>query len=396
MQSLALACALLLAAPPVVEDAPIHTFPALHKSAPSDKPARRAHFTRFAIDPRASIGDRVRAARAALDTLAKDDVARVEGELLVARLEGVRGRIAARKSALGNARRLAKKKKDAREAKVAAIVDADAAHAAIARATKRHRADAPLSESERALVDTGTHEGALVEAGDHAAAARLALARAELLVKAAALDDALLASTRVIELASSSREAIVVEDAARRMRVRLFVKKGDRAKAAEEGLLADARPVVPPTESAFFAPPVRDFARSRATSELCFALAMEGGSCRAIEKKHALAPSFYDFSVEKSAEGFDPERGEVALHEATDHLFACVKKAANDRSLDARRLEIEWTVLHTGRAKKLALKPARLAGTPVDACVDDALSRVRYPRYDGELHHVVLPFDIGN
>lgn len=215
-------------------------------------------------------------------------------------------------------------------------------------------------------------------------------------MKAAALDDALAATARTIELAAPSRDGVVVEEAARRLRVRVFLKKGDRAKAAEESLLADARPVVPPTESAFFPAAARTFGRTRTTSDVCFALALEGTSCRAIEKRLSLTPSFYDFSVEKSVEGFDPERGEAALHEATDHLFACVKKAANDRSLDARRLEIEWTVLHSGRAKKLSLKPTRLQGTPVDACVDDALSRVRYPRYDGELHHVVLPFDIGN
>jgi hypothetical protein len=402
--ALALALALFLTAPPVDDAAP-RTYGALvktlssDKALASDKTAKRTALLRFAQDSRASTGDRLRAVRASLDLLARDDVNRIDAELLVARLEGVRGRGAARKSAIANLRRLAKKAKDKREPAFEAMSLADDAHAALMRALKRHRASTPLTENERALLSIDVHTGAQVAVGDAPAAARLAFVAAELAVKGVAVDEALTLLERAIALAGEARDATLVVDSALRLRARLFAKKGEIARAAEESLRADVRHVVSPVESAFFAPPERAFVRSRTTADLCFALSAagkpNGQSCRAIEKRLKMTPTFYDFSVETSDDGFDYERGEVALSEASDHLFACVKAAAQDKSFDARRLEVEFTVLHGGRTKKLGLKPARLAGSPVDVCLDEALTRVRYPRYDGELHHVVLPFDIG-
>jgi hypothetical protein len=384
----------LLAAPGVDVDAP-RTYGALVKILPSDKTAKRAALLRFASDARASTSDRIRAARKGVDLLARDESARIDGELLIARLEGVRGRAQARKSAVANARRIAQKTKDKRELALVAFALADSTSAALARATKRHRVGTPLNETERALVVVDVHTAAYNALGDAPAAARLALAAAELAVKGDAVEDALVLLERAISLAGDARETTLVTDGALRMRARLFLKKGDGARAAEESLRADGRHVVPPVESAFFPPPERTFVRSRTTADLCFSLAQSGSSCREIEKRLKMTPTFYDFSVEKSVDGFDYERGEAALSEASDHLFACVKAAAQDKKFDARRLEIEFTVLNSGRAKKLGVKPARLVGTPVDVCVDEALTRVRYPRYDGELHHVVLPFDIG-
>ena len=138
---------------------------------------------------------------------------------------------------------------------------------------------------------------------------------------------------------------------------------------------------------------VPPYTRSAQTRAFCEVVdQVEGaGACARHERAAGVAPSFYDFSRERS---------QAVLSDATVHqvqaeygalLSSCARRMAmEDPMVTGVQLELLWVVQPSGRADGLEMTPRRLRGHPLEACLRQALETFRYPKYRSNERRVVV------
>ena len=163
----------------------------------------------------------------------------------------------------------------------------------------------------------------------------------------------------------------------------LDLLRADRLRALDPGAAVDALP-----------PPL--YAGTVRTRGLCLALEQRRPvvSCDALEEQKLGGVSFVDGS--RGPEGpFSSDEAARVLADYDVLLQRCLKQGAKDNLTTQTVVQLEWGIGNDGLVKGHDLRPMRLRGTSVETCLQEALSRFRFPRYPGEMQHLRIDFEVG-
>jgi hypothetical protein len=262
-----------------------------------------------------------------------------------------------------------------------------------AKASRRTAADASEAALVTKLTDALPHYKTLGDERQHAEA-QLGLALF-LEYSDAARPDVDRALARLVRVGGSGRDLARVRQKVRRARARVLEELGDIKAAVHESLVADRTVKVPLQKAAFELPPPAAYQRSRATAELCWRAFARGVRCAELEEERSGSLTFYDYSQERRP-GFDDERARMVLAEYEPLLLGCLSEAASKgNSVSNTTVQLEWSIELDGHVRSFSVNPRRLRGGPLESCFRGAFDRFRYPRYQGEMQHTQLSFNVG-
>jgi hypothetical protein len=119
-------------------------------------------------------------------------------------------------------------------------------------------------------------------------------------------------------------------------------------------------------------------------------------TCAKIEMERFGQQTFYDFSAEKRQATFDVAKVDEVMAEYEPLIYDCLHQGARANLTNDTHDALAMGVTNDGRVKGLDIRPTRLRGTSVEACLSRAIEQFRYPRYRGEMQHVSVGFDVGD
>lgn len=174
------------------------------------------------------------------------------------------------------------------------------------------------------------------------------------------------------------------------IRVRTWLYRKDPQPKLLEALLRDlhARDAAEAAAAGLTAP----HTRSALTHQVCTLVdARSGkGTCLAAESAAGLPRTYRDLSRTAPTPALSDAAVADAQAEYGALLEGCARRAAEtDPAATGVNLELLWVVQPSGRADSLEMEPRRLRGTPLEACLRDALAVFRYPPYRSEERRVV-------
>ncbi len=393
LPALVLLCSILPA------DGP-QTYAALKAEMPLSDAARRQALRDFADEDRASITDRIKAAKALTkQSTAPED--KLAAWLQVAALYGTAGRAGPRSKALKQADKQAKKLRDKKAQKrtrglLKAARAADKAAKSLTKSLKkkRKRPPAKLSDKDRKLLETlAAGRKAYAGLGDDAAARRAALLVAELYAVSTGGAKKSRAGFKKLIDADGRRDHERVAQRAHLGLSRLEEDKKRLEQAALASLAADRAVTVPVSRPAFDAAPAL-YRRSPRSSRLCAALWDEKNvSCARLEQDKWGAPSFQDFSQGRRQRRFSDRDAKIVLSDYRVLLEDCVKQSDDLTEFDTE-VALSWEVSPDGRVSEYDTRPRHLKMGKTSSCLDEAFATIRYPRFKGPPAQVELTWDV--